>query len=122
MSICNPCTIVLPVPYCATNIWVGDWSADGVALYVYTMNTATGYISKESVTSGTDGKISITFPNRVANASYEVWVNTDESMAFAKESFDLPDTSTAVTCLSVRFERVEESGAADVIAEAKLST
>ena len=114
--ICNPCTTVLPIPYCATNVWVGDWSADGVALFVYTLNTATGVISKESVTSGTDGKISITFPNRVANATYEVWVNTDESKAFSKEAFDLPDTSTSVTCLSVRFERV-----GDTIAEAKLS-
>jgi hypothetical protein len=85
------------------------------------MNTATGYVSKESVTSGVDGKVSITFPNRVANATYEVWMNTTENQAFENESFNLPSTVTSVTCLSVRFDRVTEGGSPDVIAEAKIS-
>ena len=114
--ICNPCTTVLPIPYCATNVWVGDWSADGIALFVYTLNTATGVISKEATTSGTDGKISITFPNRVVNATYDVWVNTYESKAFSLSAFELLDTSTSVTCLIFCVDRV-----GDTIAEAKLS-
>ena len=122
MSICNPCTTVLSVPYCSTNVWIGDWSSSGATLYVYTMNTATGKISKEEVTSGVDGKVTITFPNRIANASYEVWMNTTANNAFNKESFELPDTTTEVTCLNVRFERVTEAGSPDVIAETKVST
>lgn len=86
------------------------------------MNTATGKISKEEITSGVDGKVTITFPNRIANASYEVWMNTTENQAFEKESFNLPSTATSVTCLSVRFERVTEDGSPDVIAETKVST
>lgn len=121
MSVCNPCTTVLSIPYCATNVWVGDWSASGTTLYVYTMNTANGHISKEEVTSGVGGKVTITFPNRIANASYEVWMNTTESQAFEKESFNLPDTATSVTCLTVSFERVNESGSPSVISEAKVS-
>ena len=121
MSICNPCTNVLSIPYCATNVWIGDWTSSGVTLFVYTMNTATGYVSKEEVTSGVDGKVSITFPNRVANATYEVWINTTESQAFEKATFELPDTATEVTCLSVRFEMVKEGGSPDAIAEAKVS-
>lgn len=122
MSVCTPCTTVLSVPYCATNVWVGDWSSSGVSLFVYTMNTATGLIAKESVTSGVGGKVSITFPNRIANATYEVWMNTTENQAFEKENFNLPDTATSVTCLTVRFERITEDGAPDVISEAKVST
>lgn len=121
MSICNPCTQVLSIPYCATNVWVGDWFSDGVTLFVYTLNTATGMISKEQVTSGVDGKVTITFPNRVANASYEVWMNTTESQAFEKETFELPETATEVTCLSVRFEQIEEDGSPNAISEAKVS-
>lgn len=121
MSICNPCTQVLSVPYCATSVWIGDWSSSGVTLFVYTMNTATGKITKEEVTSGVGGKITIDFPNRVANASYEVWLNSTENNAFNKETFELPDTTTEVTCLSVRFEQIEKNGSPDAIAEAKFS-
>lgn len=121
MSVCSPCTQVLSIPYCSTNVWVGDWSSDGVTLFVYTMNTATGKITKEETTSGVDGKVSIEFPNRVANATYEVWMNTTESQAFEKETFELPDTATEVTCLSVRFEHIEEDGSPDAIAESKVS-
>ena len=118
MSVCTPCTKVLPIPYCAESVWIGDWSSSGVTLYVYTMNTATGQITKEETTSGSGGKIAIDFDNRVANSSYEVWINTTESQAFNKESFNLPSTSDAATCLSIRFERVTEDAA---INEAKVS-
>lgn len=122
MSVCNPCTTVLNVPYCSTNVWVGDWSTSGVTLYVYTMNTATGKINKEEVVSGSGGKVSIEFPSRMENASYQVWMNTTSNQAFEMETFKLPSTSTNVTCINVSFSRVNEDGEPDVIAETKVST
>lgn len=121
MSVCSPCTTVLSVPYCATTVWVGDWSTSGVTLYVYTMNTATGKIAKEQVTSGSGGKVVIDFPNRMENASYQVWMNTTANQAFENETFKLPSTATDATCLLVSFSRMTEDGDSVVIAEHKVS-
>lgn len=85
------------------------------------MNTSTGFVNKETVTSGVGGKIVIDFANRMENTSYQVWVNTTSNQAFEQEQFNLPSTVTAVDCLLVSFVRVSEDGDSLVIAEHKVS-
>lgn len=106
MSICTPCTKTLPVLYCSDAIHVADWIAGaGVDVFVWYKNTATGRIEKEDVTTGVDGKISITFGNKMEGSSYELWINENEGTMNAQDSFYLPNTTTSVTCITVKFNR-----------------
>lgn len=118
MSVCDPCTKVLPVLYCSDDVWVGDWPAGaGVALQVWWMNTANGLIGNEAVTSGTGGKVSIEFPNKMQGNSYELWMNASIAQMMVKSQFKLPSTATLVDCILVSFERVTDL----TVAESKVS-
>jgi len=106
MSICTPCTKTLPILYCSDAIHVADWIAgQGVDVFVWYKNTATGRTEKEDVTTGVGGKISITFGNKMEGSSYELWINTDEGTMNAQDSFYLPNTTDSVTCITVKFNR-----------------
>ena len=118
MSVCDPCTKVLPVLYCSDAVWIGDWPAGaGVSLQVWWMNTANGLIGNEAVTSGTGGKVSITFANHMEGNSYEVWMNASVGQMLVKSPFNLPSTATSVDCILVSFERVNGV----TVAESKVS-
>lgn len=107
MSICTPCTKTLPIAYCADSVYIADWIAGvGVDVKVYTKNTANGRLNGVQVTTGVDGKISIPFVSRMENVGYEVWINTDSSSMFEQEAFYLPNTTDSVTCITVRFEKL----------------
>jgi len=115
MSICSPCTKTLPVLYCSDAIHVADWIAGvGVPVFVWYKNTATGRIEKEDVTTGVDGKVSITFANKMEGSSYELWINESEGTMNAQDAFYLPDTTTSVNCITVKFDRAYEGDAVTV--------
>ena len=118
MSVCDPCTKVLPVLYCSDDVWVGDWPAGaGVALQVWWMNTANGLIGHEAVTSGASGKVSIEFANKMEGNTYELWMNASVAQMMLKSQFKLPSTATLVDCILVSFERVTDL----TVAESKVS-
>ena len=107
MSICTPCTKTLPIAYCAESVYLADWIAGvGVDVNVYTKNTANGRLNGVQVTTGVDGKISIPFVSRVVDVDYEVWFNSDANSMFDKDAFYLPNTTTSVDCITVRFEKL----------------
>jgi len=106
MSICSPCTATKPILYCSTSIHVGDWIAgSGAEVFVWYKNTATGRIQKEDVTTGVDGKVAITFGNKMESSSYELWINTSEGTMNDQDAFYLPNTTTSVNCITVKFNR-----------------
>jgi hypothetical protein len=118
MSICSPCTKTLPVLYCSDALHVADWIAgDGVDVFVWYRNTATGRTEVEGVTTGVDGKISVTFSNKMEGNSYDLWINTSEGAMNDKDSFYLPNTTTSVTCITVKFDRAYESGSSATVSE-----
>lgn len=118
MSICSPCTKTLPVLYCSTAIHVADWiDGAGVPVFVWYRNTATGRTEKEHPTTGIDGKISISFDKKMEGNSYELWINTSKGAMNDKDSFYLPNTTTSVTCITVKFDRAYESGSSATVAE-----
>ncbi len=118
MSVCDPCTKVLPVLYCSDDVWVGDWPAGAnVALQVWWMNTANGLIGHEAVTSGTGGKVSIEFANKMEGNTYELWMNASVAQMMLKSQFKLPSTATLVDCILVSFERVTDL----TVSESKVS-
>ena len=122
MSICSPCTKTLPILYCSTAIHVADWiDGAGVDVLVWYRNTATGRTEVEDVTTGVDGKISVTFANKMEGNSYDLWVNTSEGAMNDKDSFYLPNTSTSVTCITVKFDRAYDGGSSATVAESVIA-
>tara|TARA_R110000868_G_scaffold334194_1_gene594871 strand:+ start:1912 stop:2271 length:360 start_codon:yes stop_codon:yes gene_type:complete len=116
MSICTPCTKTLPIAYCATSVYVADWIAGvGVSVNVYTKNTANGRLNGVQVTTDVDGKISIPFVSRVVDVDYEVWVNSDAASMFDKDAVYLPNKTDEVTCIAVRFEKLNGVAVAEAI-------
>jgi len=115
MSICSPCTKTKPVLYCSDAIHVADWiDGAGVDVFVWYRNTATGRTEVEEVTTGVDGKVSIDFTNKMEGNSYELWINEDSGTMNAQDAFYLPDTTTSVTCITVKFDRAYNSGSVTV--------
>ena len=115
MSICTPCTKTKPILYCSDAIHVADWIAGvGVSVFVWYRNTATGRTEVESITTGVDGKISITFGNKMEGNSYELWINTSEGTMNDQDSFYLPNTTDSVTCITVKFNRAYDNGSVTV--------
>ena len=107
MSICTPCTKTLPIAYCAATVYIADWIAGvGVNVKVYTKNTANGRLNGVQVTTDTNGKIAIPFVSRVLDVDYEVWINSDAASMLEKEAFYLPNETTSITCITVRFEKL----------------
>jgi hypothetical protein len=107
MSICTPCTKTLPLAYCAATVYIADWIAGiGVSVNVYTKNTANGRLNGVQVTTDTAGKIAIPFVSRVLDVDYEVWINTNGSEMSVKDAFYLPGETTSLTCITVRFEKL----------------
>jgi hypothetical protein len=107
MSICNPCTKTLPIAYCADTVYIADWIAGvGVDVNVYTLNTANGRLNGVQVTTGVDGKIAIPFVSRMVDVGYEVWINTTGAEMYVKDAFYLPNTTDSVTCINVKFEKL----------------
>ena len=118
MSICTPCTKTKPVLYCSDAIHVADWIAGvGVDVFVWYRNTATGRTEVEAVTTGVDGKVSIDFTNKMEGNSYELWINTSKAAMNDKDTFYLPDTTTSVTCITVKFDRVTDTTVAESVIE-----
>lgn len=107
MSICTPCTKTLPIAYCADTVYIADWIAGvGVSVNVYTKNTANGRLNGVQVTTDTGGKISIPFASRVLGVGYEVWINTDGAEMNVQDAFYLPNETDSLTCITVRFEKL----------------
>ena len=121
MSICNPCTSTLPILFCSTNIYVGDWIAGaGATVQVNWRNTATGRVDNEEVVTGVGGKVSITFGGKMQTASYEMWINTSTGQLNAQDAFYLPGTTTSVTCITLEFDRANDSGSSLTVAESTI--
>ena len=107
MSLCEPCLKTLPLPFCAGDVTLGivaDSNTDYIAVI---KNTATGRIVVEEVTSNGSGVIVLEWPDRLPDTTYEVqlWDGTE---------FDILDGADPVTCVSVRFERMEGFDPANV--------
>lgn len=118
MSICTPCTKTLPIVYCSDSIYIGDWIAGaGITVQVYYKNTANGSIQHEKVTTGVNGKIAITFANRVEGSSYEVWVNSSTAQMSALEAFYFPNTTYSTNCITLTFNRVKDLSISESIIE-----
>jgi hypothetical protein len=106
MSICTPCTKTVPVTFCTDAVHIGDWIAGaGVTVQIYWKNTATGRVQHEEITTGVDGKMTITPTAKMTDCAFEVWVNTNAPAMNEQEAFYLPDTTTSVTCLAMEFEK-----------------
>lgn len=111
MSICTPCTKTKPVLYCSDSIYIGDWIAgSGITVQVYWKNTATGRIGNEEVVTGSNGAINVVWVGKMESASYEVWVGTSNGEMNDQDTFYIAGTTTEVSCLSVSFDRVYNSG------------
>lgn len=121
MSVCNPCTKTLPVLYCSDTIYVADWIAGaGVDVQVWWMNTATGRLGSELVTTGVSGKVAINFVGKMEGSSYELWINETVGQLSVKDSFYLPNTVVSTDCVNVTFSRAYDDGLAITVVESTL--
>ncbi len=108
MSICTPCTKTIKIAYCSDAVYVADWIAGaGIDVQAYWKNTATSRMHHENVTTGANGKVSITFDGIMEGSSYDLWINSSTATTNAKEAFYLPETTTETTCITVNFNRVQ---------------
>ncbi len=106
MSICAPCTKLLPIDVCATSIIIGTVADANTSYNVYFRNLANDFLVKYKTTSDGDGLITLVPDNGFAFASgvlYEIWVNKTSNINCGD---DLTICETTAKCYSVEFERM----------------
>lgn len=100
MSVCSPCGLCKPIPFCAEAIVIG--TGDALTDYVvHFLNTANGRSDIELVTSDAYGAIEVEWINRQERATYEIslWQGVE---------FEVDGFADPVLCVSVSFDRLND--------------
>jgi hypothetical protein len=107
MSICAPCTQLKQISLCTDSLIIGVVSEENAAYLVYFKSLATGSLNKYSVTSDSNGVLTLQFTDSFPLASgtgYEMWVNQAGDSIESKS--DLTIGTTTATCFTLSAQTV----------------
>lgn len=105
MSLCAPCTQLMPVDICATSIIIGEVPLANTEYNIYFRSLANGFVIKYRATSDGSNILTLTPNNGFVLATemvYEVWVNRSTTSDCGD---DLIICSTTARCFTVIFQR-----------------
>lgn len=115
MSLCVPCTRLLPIDICCTSIIIGVVPQINTPYNIYFRSLANGFIVKYQATSSATGLLTLEPENGFILACgmlYEVWANTTN---YSQCGDDLTICDTTAQCYQVEFERIKNDFTAEQI-------
>lgn len=109
MSLCNPCTTLKKISLCTDSLIIGYVSLYNfnVPYKVYFKSLSTDKIFSYSVTSDTDGLLTLFFTDGFPLATgqaYEMWINQSGDSIETQEELTIGDTTK--TCYIIQANKV----------------